>query len=117
VCAKNLFKNLPVRKQVHNATKKKKEDLKNIENLLLAYSVILPNVRFTLRHNKETVWQKLVLESRAAVFQSIVGKAVMKQMEWKHREVEELGVSMLFLFILSHIFPTLTVVFCFHLLS
>lgn len=93
MCAKNLFKNLPVRKQYHSMVKKKKEDLKNVENLLLSYGVILPKVRFTLRHNKEMIWQKVVLENTAAVLQSILGKGVIGQMEWSQKVVEDLGVS------------------------
>lgn len=73
--------------------KKKKEDLKNVENLLLSYGVILPKVRFTLRHNKEMIWQKVVLENTAAVLQSILGKGVIGQMEWSQKVVEDLGVS------------------------
>ena len=73
--------------------KKKKEDLKNVENLLLSYGVILPKVRFTLRHNKEMIWQKVVLENTAAVLQSILGKGVVGQMEWSQKVVEDLGVS------------------------
>ncbi|XP_076467800.1 PMS1 protein homolog 1-like isoform X2 [Babylonia areolata] len=89
VCAKHLFKNLPVRKQYHSSVKKKKDDLKNVENLLLAYSVILPAVRLSLRHNKEVVWQKVVLEDTAAVLQIILGKSVARQMEWSRRNVED----------------------------
>lgn len=79
--------------------KKKKEDLKNVENLLLSYGVILPKVRFTLRHNKEMIWQKVVLENTAAVLQSILGKGVIGQMEWSRKVVEDLGVSAWFCFI------------------
>ncbi|KAL8617671.1 hypothetical protein ACOMHN_064925 [Nucella lapillus] len=89
VCAKHLFKHLPVRKQYHNSAKKKKEDVKNVENLLLSYSVILPGVRFSLRHNKEVVWQKAVLENSGAVLQMILGKSVTQQMEWNRRQVDE----------------------------
>ena len=96
MCAKSLFKNLPVRKQYHSMVKKKKEDLKNVENLLVSYGVILPKVRFSLRHNKEMIWQKVAMENTAAVLQSILGKGVVSQMEWNRKVVEDLHVSALF---------------------
>lgn len=54
VCAANLFKNLPVRRQYYSNTKKCKEELKRVQNLLMAYAVIKPELRITLSHNK--VW-------------------------------------------------------------
>lgn len=54
VCAANLFKNLPVRWQYYSNTKKCKEELKRVQNLLMAYAVIKPELRITLSHNK--VW-------------------------------------------------------------
>ncbi|ESO96339.1 hypothetical protein LOTGIDRAFT_144031 [Lottia gigantea] len=68
ICAVNLFKNLPVRKQYHNTNKKKKVELKKIEDLLRVYSIVKPNVRITLRHNKELVFQKNAQpDTRAAI--------------------------------------------------
>ena len=55
--ASNLFKNLPVRKQYYNTAKKKKDELKKVEDLVTSYSVIRHDVRLTLRHNKELLWQ------------------------------------------------------------
>ena len=57
VLASNLFKNLPVRKQYYNTSKKKKDELKKVEDLVTSYGVIRHDVRFTLRHNKELLWQ------------------------------------------------------------
>ena len=57
VLASNLFKNLPVRKQYYNTSKKKKDELKKVEDLVTSYAVIRHDVRFTLRHNKELLWQ------------------------------------------------------------
>jgi DNA mismatch repair ATPase MutL len=38
---------MPVRRQFYNTNKKKKEELKKMEDLIVAFSVILPKVRFT----------------------------------------------------------------------
>lgn len=47
-----LFKNLPVRRQYYSSTKKCKEELKKVQDLLMAYAVIKPELRLTLVHNK-----------------------------------------------------------------
>uniref|UniRef100_A0A8C2HMP0 Uncharacterized protein n=1 Tax=Cyprinus carpio TaxID=7962 RepID=A0A8C2HMP0_CYPCA len=48
VCAANLFKNLPVRRQYYSNSKKCKEELKRVQNLLMAYAVVKPELRITL---------------------------------------------------------------------
>ncbi|XP_048245623.1 PMS1 protein homolog 1-like isoform X1 [Haliotis rufescens] len=77
VTASQLFRNLPVRKQYHSTARKKKEELKKIEDLFISYGVIRPDVRLSLRHNKETVWQKNVLPDPKAVLLSVLGRSVM----------------------------------------
>lgn len=47
-----LFKNIPVRRQYYSSTKKCKEELKKIQDLLTAYAIIKPELRLTLIHNK-----------------------------------------------------------------
>uniref|UniRef100_A0A8C8IHK0 PMS1 homolog 1, mismatch repair system component n=1 Tax=Oncorhynchus tshawytscha TaxID=74940 RepID=A0A8C8IHK0_ONCTS len=52
VCVLKLFKNLPVRRQYYVNTKKCKEELKKVQDLLMAYAIIKPELRLTLTHNK-----------------------------------------------------------------
>lgn len=47
-----LFKNLPVRRQFYSNTKKCKEELKKVQDLLTAYAIIKPELRVTFTHNK-----------------------------------------------------------------
>lgn len=47
-----IFKNLPVRRQYYSSTKKCKEELKKVQDLLMAYAIIKPELRLTLVHNK-----------------------------------------------------------------
>ena len=47
-----LFKNLPVRRQYYSSTKKCKEEVKKVQDLLMAYAIIKPDLRLTLVHNK-----------------------------------------------------------------
>ena len=81
-----MFKNLPVRKHYYNTNKKKKEELKKIEDLLMSFGVICPHVRLTLRHNKETVWQKSVMPDMKSAVLSVLGRQVANQLEFKKLE-------------------------------
>nr|XP_029133042.1 PMS1 protein homolog 1 isoform X1 [Labrus bergylta]XP_029133043.1 PMS1 protein homolog 1 isoform X1 [Labrus bergylta] len=67
-----LFKNLPVRRQYYSSTKKCKEELKKVQDLLMAYAVIKPDLRLTLVHNKVVVWQKAkVADHRSALIATL----------------------------------------------
>nr|XP_048726219.1 PMS1 protein homolog 1 isoform X2 [Caretta caretta] len=52
VAALKLFKNLPVRKQFYSTVKKCKEEFKKIQDLLMAYGIIKPELRIIFTHNK-----------------------------------------------------------------
>ena len=58
VVAANLFKNFPVRKQCFQTAKKSKEELKKVEDILMAYGLINPEIRIALKNNKNLLWQK-----------------------------------------------------------
>lgn len=47
-----LFKNLPVRRQYYANTKKCKEELKKVQDLLMAYAIVKPELRLSFTHNK-----------------------------------------------------------------
>lgn len=55
VAALKLFKNLPVRKQFYSTVKKCKEELKKIQDLLMAYGIVKPELRIIFTHNKVKV--------------------------------------------------------------
>lgn len=54
-----LFKNLPVRRQYYSSTKKCKEEVKKVQDLLTAYAIIKPDLRLTLVHNKVSNFSSL----------------------------------------------------------
>ncbi|XP_041857334.1 PMS1 protein homolog 1 isoform X2 [Melanotaenia boesemani] len=77
VSVMKLFKNLPVRRQYYSATKKCKEDLKKVQDLLMAYAIIKPELRLMLVHNKVVVWQKAkVTDYRSALLATLGSSAV-----------------------------------------
>ncbi|NWY02738.1 PMS1 protein, partial [Nothoprocta ornata] len=75
-----LFKNLPVRKQFYSTTKKCKEELKKIQDLLIAYGIIKPDLRITFTHNKAVIWQKTRVSDHKMACMSVLGTAVMGSM-------------------------------------
>ncbi|XP_015261065.1 PREDICTED: PMS1 protein homolog 1 [Gekko japonicus] len=75
-----LFKNHPVRKQFYSTDKKRKEEIKKIQNLLMAYSIVKPELRLTLTHNKAVIWQKHKVSDHKMAFMAVVGTAVMGSM-------------------------------------
>uniref|UniRef100_A0A8C3KC80 PMS1 homolog 1, mismatch repair system component n=1 Tax=Calidris pygmaea TaxID=425635 RepID=A0A8C3KC80_9CHAR len=75
-----LFKNLPVRKQFYSTTRKCKEELKKVQDLLIAYGIIKPDLRITLTHNKAVIWQKTRVSDHKMACMSVLGTAVMGSM-------------------------------------
>lgn len=55
----SLFKNVPVRRQYFRSVKRCREDLKKVEDVMLAFGIAHPNVRFVLKHGKCVLWQKM----------------------------------------------------------
>ncbi|CAG0920908.1 unnamed protein product, partial [Notodromas monacha] len=59
VHVKNLFENLPVRREAKSSSEKRKRDeLKRCEEVVAAVGVAHPGVGLTLVHNKRVVWRK-----------------------------------------------------------
>ncbi|XP_043931104.1 PMS1 protein homolog 1 [Protopterus annectens] len=75
-----LFKNLPVRKQFYSTAKKCKEELKKVQDLLMAYSVIKPELRIVFTHNKTIIWQKSKVSDHRMALRSVLGAAIMSCM-------------------------------------
>ena len=92
VSACNLFKNLPVRKQYYSTTKRKKEELKKVEDLVISFGVIWPEVRISLRHNKETVWQKNVVPDYRSVLVSVLSAAVVNKLDHVKKNLPDMEV-------------------------
>lgn len=70
---------------MYNSAKKKKEDFQKVEKLLISYGLIHPEMRITLRHNKEVVWQKHSTKDTTSAVSSIFGRQLFDMMEYKTR--------------------------------
>lgn len=95
IIATNLFKNLPVRKQFSSNSKKCKDELKRVEDLVMAYALIHPTLRIILRHNKAIVWQKSKVADQRTALLSVFGTSLLAQMGViEYRDDESSGIHM-----------------------
>ena len=93
VIALNLFKNFPVRKQCFQNTKKGKAELKKIENILIAYGLIKPEVRIVLQNNKNTMWQKNKSSDITKALAGVFGVHVATHLEYLEYNNEDLHLN------------------------
>ncbi|XP_032262107.1 PMS1 protein homolog 1 isoform X5 [Halichoerus grypus] len=81
VTALRLFKNLPVRKQFYSTAKKRKDEIKKVQDLLISYGILKPDLRIVFIHNKAVIWQKSRVSDHKMALMSVLGTAVMGNME------------------------------------
>ncbi len=63
--------------------------MKKVEDLIVLYSIIQHAVRFTLRHNREIIWQKGQVQAPKDVLVQVFGSVVMSGMQHMKRKDEE----------------------------
>ncbi|XP_008293284.1 PMS1 protein homolog 1 [Stegastes partitus] len=82
-----LFKNLPVRRQCFSSTKKCKDELKKVQDVLMAYAIVKPELRLVLVHNKVVVWQKAkVADNRSALLATLGPSAIANLLPCHHHQ-------------------------------
>ncbi|XP_047726486.1 PMS1 protein homolog 1 isoform X4 [Prionailurus viverrinus] len=89
VTALRLFKNLPVRKQFYSTAKKCKDEIKKIQDLLISYGILKHDLRIVFIHNKAVIWQKTRVSDHKMALMSVLGTAVMGNMESFQYHCEE----------------------------
>ena len=90
----HLFQNVPVRKQYYSNAKRRRDELKKVEDLVMSFGAIRPDVRFSLRHNKSPVWQKCKAANQKAALLNTWGAGLMSQMQHVQRLDAESEVCM-----------------------
>ncbi|XP_037136457.1 PMS1 protein homolog 1 isoform X1 [Syngnathus acus] len=89
VSVMKLFKNLPVRRQYYSSAKRCKDELKKMQDLLVAYAIIKPQLRLTLTHNKVTVWQKAKAADRKSALLATLGSSTLANLLPCHHRQEQ----------------------------
>lgn len=87
----NLFKNLPVRKQIYNSKKYCVNDLHRIENIIKSLFAIQQNIRVSLVHNKCVIWQMSPVSDITVTFGQIWSSSMTKYV--KHLQFSNTEVS------------------------
>ncbi|KAM4731709.1 PMS1 protein homolog 1 isoform 2-T4 [Anableps anableps] len=90
VSVTKLFRNLPVRRQYYSSARKCKEELKKVQDLLMAYAVIKPELRLMLVHNKVAVWQKARAADHRSALVATLGASVVANLLPVHQEQPEM---------------------------
>lgn len=93
IMARNLFKNLPVRKQYYSSSKRQKEELKKVEDLVLAFTLAAPAVHLSLSHDKVTLIQKSSVKNTREVLMSTF-PAVYKELVLREKNIEDIHIEM-----------------------
>ncbi|XP_023212949.1 PMS1 protein homolog 1-like, partial [Centruroides sculpturatus] len=89
VIVQNLFKNIPVRRQFGSNAKKKKEEIKKVEDLVIAFGTIHPNVRFSVYHNHSQIWQKIAVNDIRSALLLTLGTNTANVLEHKTAKDEK----------------------------
>lgn len=76
----SLFKNVPVRRQYFRSVKRCREDLKKVEDVMMAFGITHPNVRFVLKHSKCVLWQKMRISEFSSNLAVVLGLPVTQQL-------------------------------------
>ncbi|XP_006878999.1 PREDICTED: PMS1 protein homolog 1 [Elephantulus edwardii] len=89
-----LFKSLPVRKQFYSTAKKCKDEIKKVQDLLINYGILKPDLRIIFIHNKAVIWQKSKASDHKMALMSVLGTAVMGNMESFQYHSEDSQISL-----------------------
>ena len=80
VCVTGLFKNVPVRRQFLLSGKRCREDLKKVEDTMLAFGITCPKVRLVLKHNKCLLWQKIPNKDYDSNLSLVLGPSIIRHL-------------------------------------
>ena len=76
VHVKGLFKNVPVRRQYFKSVRRCREELKRVEDLMMAFGIANSRVRLVLKHDKCVVWQKIQTEDYSSNLAIVFGSCI-----------------------------------------
>jgi DNA mismatch repair protein PMS1 len=104
----SLFWNIPVRKQYYQTPKRKKDELIKVEELLLSYGLIHPELHLSLHHDHSLIWQKNRATDFTANIRQTLGHEICSNMEFisedelVNNSVISLCFSYFFIALMSH---------------
>lgn len=93
----DLFKNLPVRKQLYNSKKYCVNDLRRIENIIKSLYAIQQNIRVSLVHNKCVLWQMSPVNDIKIIYGQIWSSSMTKYVKHLQFSNEEVSIILILL--------------------
>ncbi|XP_014877637.1 PMS1 protein homolog 1 isoform X1 [Poecilia latipinna] len=90
VSVAKLFGKLPVRRQFFSSVRKRKEEVRKVQDLLMAFAIIKPELRLTLVHNKVVVWQKARAADHRSALVATLGASTVTNLLPVHQEQPEM---------------------------
>ncbi|XP_027878280.1 PMS1 protein homolog 1 isoform X2 [Xiphophorus couchianus] len=93
VSVAKLFGKLPVRRQFFSSVRKRKEEVRKVQDLLMAFAIIKPELRLTLAHNKVVVWQKARAADHRSALVATLGASTVANLLPVHQEQPEMGLD------------------------
>ncbi|EFN86167.1 PMS1 protein-like protein 1 [Harpegnathos saltator] len=82
VQAKNLFKQLPVRRQMIINTRRANQNIKLLETLIQSFSICKPNIRIQFRIDNNVIFAKPSLNNIKEAACHVLGRKITSNMEW-----------------------------------
>lgn len=79
---RNLFNQVPVRRQIITNTRKANQTIKLLETLMQCFGICKPNVRIQFRVNNNVTFTKPSLNNIKEAVNHILGRRIMSNMEW-----------------------------------
>ncbi|XP_011867029.1 PREDICTED: PMS1 protein homolog 1-like isoform X2 [Vollenhovia emeryi] len=95
VQVRNLFKQVPVRRQIITNTRKANQTVKLLEILMQCFGICKPNVRIQFRVNNNVMFTKPSLNNIKEAVNHVLGRKIMSNMEWIEFKNEELLNSLI----------------------
>lgn len=92
VQVRNLFKQVPVRRQIITNAKKINQSIKLLETLMQCFGICKPNVRIQLRVNNSVTFSKPSLNNLKEAVNHVLGRRIMSNMEWVELKNAEVGI-------------------------
>ncbi|XP_025201620.1 PMS1 protein homolog 1-like isoform X1 [Melanaphis sacchari] len=89
----NLFKKLPVRKQIYSSKKHCVNDLRRVENIVKSLAAIQQNIRVSLVHNKSVLWQMTSATDLVVTFGQIWSSSMTKCVKHLTFTSEEVNID------------------------
>ncbi|RLU22715.1 hypothetical protein DMN91_004993 [Ooceraea biroi] len=95
VQVKNLFKQLPVRRQLITNMKRANQAIKLLEILIQSFGICKPNVRIQFRVNSNVIFTKPSLNNIKEAASHILGRKIICHMEWVEPDNTEFTLQLM----------------------